>query len=284
MKRLKKSAAMTTIEALVSGAIMVGVIVMSFDVMIAGVKVSNKAVKDSEANKTNRSVLERFVHDVNLSEAIVGRKMIGLIPITSRKDSVTLRQPVFNPDGSKRPNEFMYVTYYFAAVLGNDNFYRVASKSTNGIWGFPQFEMIAENVDDYELKYSRRDTSSYDAGINGFPLMGSDDAAVDSITYPPIGQLRVESLRLGWNGMSYDSRARIDSSPGVQILGNRITANGMAPGTSVSVQYGVDPEWRPSAYQEDSLARIVLLELEIETDNTVDAGVSDLSVMTSCKN
>lgn len=284
MKRFTKTAAMTTIEALVSGAIMVGVIVMSFDVMIAGVKVSNKAVKDSEANTTNRSVLERFVHDVNLSEAIVGRKMIGLIPICSRKDSVTLRQPVFNPDGSKRPNEFMYVTYYFAKVLGKDNFYRTASKSTNGIWGLPQFELIAENVVEYELRYSRRDTSTFDAGVTGFPLLGSDDGAVDSANYPPNGQLRVESLRLGWNGMSYDSRSRIASSPGVQILGNRITATGMGPGTSISVQYGVNPEWRPSNTQEDSFARIVTLELEIESDDTENAGVSELSVSSSCKN
>ncbi|ARU39749.1 hypothetical protein CCB80_00745 [Armatimonadetes bacterium Uphvl-Ar1] len=284
MKRFKKTVGMTTIEALVSGAIMVGVIVMSFDVMIAGVKVSQKAVEDSEANKTNRSVLERFVHDVNLSEAIVGRKMIGLIPICSRKDSVTLRQPVFNPDGSKRPNEFMYVTYYFAKVHGKDNFYRVASKSTNGIWGLPQFELIAENVHKYKLQYSRRDTSTFDAGVTGFPLLGSDDGAVDSANYPPNGQLRVESLRLGWNGMSYDSRSRIASSPGVQILGNRITANGMGPGTSVSVQYGVHPEWRPSLAQEDSYARAVHLDLVIKSKGPKQEGESELSVSSSCKN
>lgn len=284
MKRLKKTAGMTTIEALVSGAIMVGVLVMSFDVMIAGVKVSNKAVKDSEANKTNRSVLERFVQDVNLAEAIVGRKMIGLIPITSRKDSVTLRQPVFNPDGSKRPNEFMYVTYYFAKVLGKDNFYRTASKSTNGIWGLPQCELIAENVYKYNLRYSRRDTSTFDTGITGFPLLGADDGAVDSVAYPSSGQLRVESLRLGWNGKSYDSRSRIASSPGVQILGNRITANGMGPGTSISVQYKVNPEWRPSLAQEDSYARAVHLDLVIKTKGVKDTGESELSVSTSCKN
>ena len=285
MKNRNKQAGMTILEGFVSGGIMVGVIIMSFEVMATGVQVSKKAINESEANEASRTILERFVHDVNMSEAIVARKLVGFVPIESNKDYLVLRQPVFNADGTVRPNESTYITYYQDPFGKKDKFWRMETQQINNGFTMPKFELLHENVNKVDFKYTRQETLNFDPVSNAFPMPGSDDTA-DTNGFPDIGKLKVDALRIGWTGKSYESAKDIKKDPNISISGTQIRVVGMGPGTSIGVKFYLHPKWKLNPAKEEAFANSVHLKLKAHSDDDDDdeTGTSDLKTSATCKN
>lgn len=281
MKRKHLLRGMTTIEFAVSGTIMLGVMVLGFDVMATGVEVTKKAQNDSTANEQNRSTLDKFVKDVQTSEAIMDEFRFGSKHLETSKDEIVLRLPKFTNSGIKLLNEFEIVGYYVDGGSRKDLIRVSAQLSLLGSRNVKS-EVIAKDVHKLDIFYGRNETLTYDYNTGKFYLPEDDKDKFD----PDHNHVRLSRARCSWNGATYNTRQALWSAPGFTISGNRFTLSGASTGDTVDVMYYISPR-KHKKNGFDCLANMAEMHLKLkssETGRESSEGESELMTSANTRN
>lgn len=263
MMRRSKQSGMTTMELVVSGSVMLGVIIMGFDVMLAGVQVSKKASNDSQANEQNRSMIERFNHDVQNSVALIGGKPLLGLGLSSDKERVVLKVPKFDGAGRIIPNSYEIVTYYLS-LSGSKKCIKRSTGNFNGtlVTGLSSPEVVLENVENIQFQFGKATTLSYDTGAAAFLLPGADTTSAD----PNPGKVSLNSLRCSWGRMNLESRANILASPAVVVSGAKIQITGATPGSVVDASYFISSDTTSLLLPVDLDANFVRITAKVKME------------------
>lgn len=283
MRRSKQSG-MTTMELVVSGAVMLGVVVMGFDVMLTGVKVSKKATNDAAANEQNRSLIERFNNDVQNSIAVIGGKPLLGLGISSDKEQVVLKVPKFDAYGRKIANSYELITYYLSSN-SNGKCIKRSTCNYNGLLvsGLSTPEVVVEYVENVKFEYGKATTLTYDTGNSGFLLPGKDNDSSD----PAYGKVSLTSLKCSWGRMLLDTRNQIKSSPAVNISNNKVQISGAVAGSTVDAAFFVSSDTASLLVPVDLDANFVRISAKIkkvEGRNGESTGNSTLITTANLRN
>jgi hypothetical protein len=284
----RKNRAMTTMEALVSGSIMVGVIVMSFEVMVTGAKMSQKATNDSTANEESRSGLEQLVKDVQNAEAIVASKVVGSIPLTSGANRVILRLPKFDANGKVRGNEYEYIAYYAITLDGKTALKRISATEVNGNMGMPTApKTIVDDLKQLDFHYLTKTEISFDPMQNGFVLPGTDV----NKKRPAPTEVSVESISSSLLGGTLGSRSAVNADAKVLKSGNLIKIETAKVGDTITATFYVNHGKKKCPLMEDSLSNTLSVRVQTKRDDDGDSddvdetdGSGDLTATATCRN
>lgn len=265
MRRSKKSG-MTTFELMVSGGVMLGVIVMGFDVMLAGVQVSKKASNDSQANEQNRSLLEVFTRDVQSATSIEGGLNLGIVSLASDKDQVILKVPKFDPQGRRIANKFQLIGYYISSK-GSGKCIKRMTSDYNGLTvsNVSSPEIVLSNLKEVEFSYGITENISYDSVFDTFHLPG-DDTKDDT---PGSGNVHLMKVRCSWDSTTLDGRPAIDAS-GLKFTTCGFRYGSPAAGDSVQATYMVSPNLRKSLLSSELKANFVKIKVEVKKNDDDD--------------
>ncbi len=277
----RKNKGMTIAECVVSGGVMLMVIVMSFEVMVAGTKVSTKAANNSEANEESRSVLEQFTKDVNRSDAIISYVQVGARSLYSKNEAIVIRAPKFNNNGSVRPNEYEYIIYYSSGEA-RKQLIRQTISNIKGSWkSWSPKDVVVDDLLKVNFSYFRHTALSFDSQKNGYVL---PYPLTDSVNPP---QNRVSLLRLDapWINLSTQGLKAIKANSNISLSSDLIKIVGQSPSSSPYVSIGVNPCTRKSPPSSASLANGVRLTLVTRNaKGSRNAGESELSTIVTLKN
>ncbi len=272
---------MTTMEFAVSSTIMVGVMVLSFDVMATGVQITKKAQNDSTANEQNRSTLDKFVKDVQTSEAIMEEFRFGSENLKTSKDEIVLRLPKFNAGGVKLLGQYEIVGYYVKNGPRKDLVRVSAQVNLFTAYGVKS-EVIARDVHKLNFYYGRNETLSYDYSTGKFYLPNDDKDKFDV----DHNHVRLSRARCSWNGATYNTRAALWGAPGFSISGKKFTLSGATNGDTVDVMYYISPK-KLKNNGIDCKANMAELHLKLksaETGRAMSEGESELMTSASTRN
>jgi hypothetical protein len=283
MRRSKKSG-MTTMELVVSGSVMLGVIIMGFDVMLAGVQVSKKASNDSQANEQNRSMIERFNHDVQNSIAVMGGTPLLGLGITSDKERVVLKVPKFDAAGRKIANSYQLISYYLSSS-GKGKCIKRSTCNYNGLLvsGLSTAEVVLDNLEDIQFQFGKATTLTYDTGASAFLLPGKDADKSD----PDQGKVSLTSLKCSWGRMLLDTRDQIKSSPAVSISNNKVQITGALAGSTADAAFFISSDVSSLLVPVDLDANFVRITAKVkksEGRNGESTGQSTLITTASLRN
>lgn len=276
--RRSKQAAFTTMELMVSGAVMLGVIIMGFDVMLAGVQVSQKASNDTQVNEENRALLEKFTQDVQSATAIeAGLNLLGLINLTSAQQQIVLKVPKFDRSGRRLTSQYQMVTYYVKTQGSNKSLVRTTC-NYNGLLvsGVSSEEVVLKNVKDIKFSYGRSETITYDQLSNSFPLPGFDTNNEN----PNLGQVHVTRIRCSWDNAVFDGRSAVSSS-GVKWDGSSFIIGTRAAGDTVDVSYFINPSLKKSLLSSEMNANFVKIWVQAKKDSSNGSGSESTMVSTA---
>lgn len=282
--RRSKRSGMTTMELVVSGTVMLGVVVMGFDVMLTGVKVSKKATNDAAVNEQNRSLVERFNNDVQNSIAVIGGKPLLGLGISSDKEQVVLKVPKFDAYGRRIANSYELISYYLS-TNGNGNCIKRSTCNYNGLLvsGLSTPEVVVEYVENVKFEYGKATTLTYDTGNSGFLLPGTDNDSSD----PAYGKVSLTSMKCSWGRMVLDTRNQIKSSPAVNISNNKVQISGAVAGSTVDAAFFVSSDTASLLVPVDLNANFVRITAKIkkvEGRNGESTGNSTLITTASLRN
>jgi len=281
--RRSKQAGMTTMELVVSGSVMLGVIVMGFDVMLAGVQVSKKASNESQVNEQNRSMLEGFTRDVQSAESIYAGLNLGIINLTTDKDQVVLKVPKFDAAGRSIANKYQMVTYYISSQ-GSRKCIKRTTADYNGllVTNVSTPEIVLSDLKEVEFSYGKTETIPYDVGQDTFWLPASD---TDS-TEPSLGFVHLTQVKCSWDGSTLGNRVAIDGS-GLKFSGAGFRYGTPVAGDSIEATYMVNPGLRKSLLSSEVNANFVKIKTivkKVEGKNGVSNAESTMISTASLRN
>lgn len=240
---------MSTAEMMVSGAILCGVVVLSFETMVTSVKISADSVDTTSPQQLARTGLDMLTKDIQSADMSYGKRSVSGIPVHSTDNDLWLRQPVRDMMGNVVPGQKRIVRYFLKGSSGSEapnNVYResytvqgstVVSSSTS--------KKVMTNVQDLTFDY--RGTAVISPAISGVPMIATP-VPFGSLPKNAVVQLRKVKNRSKGIDINYDNQ-RITNQGSVVVLGNN---NLLFPGAlgatdKFDIEYRVDPQYNRNA-------------------------------------
>lgn len=268
--RMKRLAGLTTAEFMVSAGVMLGLTVLTFDVMVAGAKVSTTSANESNETQEARIVTDEMMKDASEGSAILSSINVPLLgTVNSSDETVIITAPAFDATGKKIANTETILAYQVVKSNGKKSLYKFVTKRRLGlIIGAVVREIVKEDLDDIEIRFGRMQTLTYDPITNSFPLPGPDkDKEEDPKT------ISIHKIRAPWANLALDTREKIKASGRVVLEKNAIEMRGPIPANStIDVFFYVNPKLtKPNT--SEMLAN--MLEITLETKKQSEKGGSD---------
>lgn len=254
--RRKKSRGFTVLELVISGTIMVAVIMISFDVMLTGVKISRASMDAS----TSRNQARAGIDDIKLT-LDQGKGMMASVtsgPKTLFADDSRyffVRKPAIGPGGHVLDDKDEVVMYLLMPALKPEHGPNVLVRQTvyvNGITPVSTEERktLMTNVDSMRVRYFASRTIS--------PTLSTYLLPGDVVNTKPVGsQVRIFEMIAPWHSLRVRSNRTSEESEGLNVLS--IGADIKVVGNVVSIDV-------PSI-----LAKPVDFVLEVDGRNVADA-------------
>ena len=234
-KRSKRSG-MSTMEMAVSGAILTGMIVLSFETMVTGAKLSAQSVKKEEVTSEGRTAAATLEQDIKLADASLKNYSYGE-SIKSDEKELVLRIPKFDVNGAVVPGNYTIVGYKLKKAadpkFGDQLIRWTADYSTSSNKApFKNPQILASNVKKLDFCYYSDQTIAK-SGI-GFPLPGpitldkpeGKEIRIIKASAPWAG---VNLLNLDVNGTPLALTLTQLLSSGMTLVGNTVVKTGLIP-------------------------------------------------------
>jgi len=167
---------MTTAEFMVSAGVMLGLTVLTFDVMVAGAKVSSTSAKESGETQESRVAADEMMKEASEGSAILSSLNVPIFgTINSCDKTVIISAPAYDASGNRIANTDQLTIYQVLTVSGKKCLYKFPARRRLGlILSVSNRTLIKEDVEDVEIRFGRMQTLSYDPLTNSFPLPGPD--------------------------------------------------------------------------------------------------------------
>lgn len=226
---------------------MVGVVVLSFETMLTGVKVSQTSTSHSAQSNDARAAFNQLTSDLRLAEKVITEYKKGSIDGVSGADKITLRVPVFNPAGRRVVGQWKIVNYFLKPVAGDDGPYNLI-RTTGDVNGNANpnnvtSTNIATNIGNLKLDYFLQQSIPVTGSAVIFP------ATVTTAT-PTGNAMRIFEVKAPWAGLNLT-----DSVDGT--IGNGIpTLNLALAGITVLGSGLVTPVLAPAGSKVDMLFQV----------------------------
>ncbi len=171
-----RRAGMTTAEFMVSAGVMLGLTVLTFDVMVAGAKVSSTSAKESGETQESRVAADEMMKEASEGSAILSSLNVPIFgTINSCDKTVIISAPAYDASGNRIANTDQLTIYQVLTVSGKKCLYKFPARRRLGlILSVSNRTLIKEDVEDVEIRFGRMQTLSYDPLTNSFPLPGPD--------------------------------------------------------------------------------------------------------------
>lgn len=264
---------MTTAEFMVSAGVMLGLTVLTFDVMVAGAQVSKIS-----ANESNETQEARMATDEVMKEASEGIGIMASLNVPvfgtvhSDKDTAIISSPAYDTSGNRLPDTDDLTVYQVLEHNGKKCLYKFPARRRNGfILSVSSRKLVKEDLDHIEFRFGRMMTLTYDPVSNSFPLPGPDRDDVRGV-----GTISIHKLRAPWANLSLDTRKKIEDSGRVVLEKNVLEIKGpIPPGATVDVFFYVNPKLtKPNTSAMDAN----MLEVKMRTKRQNERGSDEADV------
>lgn len=254
---------MSAIEASISSCIFVAVVIMSFETMATGAKLSSATVLADEANGNIENALEDMDKEMRKGRYVITSYTGGGYTYQSNANEVAFIIPDFK-DGLPKPDEYKIISYKIVPEPSKDGPFillEVKTNVKNNKADAPHFDKIAKNVKEIKFGYRQKLSLTPQSGKFQFPTNITFGAPVGS----QIQLLHLKSDKACINAGKQDKK--IDD-PGIKIselLSNGLVALGsdlvavLPPpaGTILDATGRVNPGYQPNATKPYNLANLV---------------------------
>lgn len=260
---------MTTIEMSISGGIFVGIIVMSFQTMLAGAKLSSNTVASDQTREQVEKSQKALDKDLDASSKLVASFTGTGYTHTSTPNKISMLVPKINGKVIST-TEFEVITYSLVPEVGKDGpnlLIRTETKVKSGKSDAPMEHKVAKNVKSLTVEYTKAFSITPSAGKVSLP------AAIS--TGKPVGaQMQILGISCAPAGIQAgSSRVTINQSgvSALDLLANGLTMIGadllpslaLPANAVVDLVSRVDPSYKPVPAEPQNLANQVTYKIVI---------------------
>ncbi|MCB0824796.1 MAG: hypothetical protein KDC26_01285 [Armatimonadetes bacterium] len=263
MKRLTKRAGLTTMEVAVASTVMVGVVYMSFDVMLKSVKVSAGAMQATQTNDDLRTGMDSLINSIRTADMVLSTHTADQTVDTS-KENLLIKKPVFNALGNRIANQSQVVWYYYQSTSDKKKkpgiiYARTSTINGSTIGNFSAPREIVYNVEKVTWTYRyMAQVRVASAGIT-VPLNFNASSSGASATNAQIIKMKSSAI-----GLNVDVPGNVGVLP--PVAANVVTLPGLAQaGTVIDIEAKVDPRYAPLA-GGGSLINIVDMKVKFKKE------------------
>ncbi|MCA0359713.1 MAG: hypothetical protein LCH41_01530 [Armatimonadetes bacterium] len=270
LKQRCRRAGVTTAEFVVSAGVMLGLTVLTFDVMIAGAQVSKTSANESDQTQEARMATDEMMKEASDGAAILSSLHVPLFgTIHSSDQTVIISSPAYDTSGKRIADTDDITVYQVLEVNDKKCLYKFPARRRFGvIISISSRKLVKEDLDDIKFRFGRMATLTYDPVSRSFPLPGRDMENPN-----PPGSISIQKLRAPWASLSLDTREKIEDSGRVTLERNVLEMRGFIPSTAtIDVFFYVNPKLtKPSSSEMDAN----MLEIKMRTKKQNERGRDD---------
>lgn len=273
IKRRCRRAGMTTAEFMVSAGVMLGLTVLTFDVMVAGAQVSKTSANESNETQEARMATDEVMNEASEAEGIMSSLNVPVFgTVHSDQDTAIISSPAYDASGNRLPDTDDLTVYQVLEHNGKKCLYKFPARRRNGlILSVSSRKLVKEDLDHIEFRFGRMMTLTYDPVSNSFPLPGPDRGDVRGVR-----TISIQKLRAPWANLSLDTRKKIEDSGRVVLEKNVLEIKGPIPtDATVDVFFYVNPKLtKPNSSAMDAN----MLEVKMRTKKQNERGSDEADV------
>lgn len=270
---------------MVSGAILCGVVVMSFQVMVTSAKLSTAPLDTSSTIQVAQTGMHQITSEIQDANFAYGRKSVGGVMLVSGPEELALRSPVRDMAGRLVPDEFKVVRFFLKETPGfnapNTLFQETKHYRGSSVVG-SLTEPVIVNVG--ALKFD------YDGVVNSLPHTNGEvrlpfaaSTETPRATTVKVSKVMVKGEEFAvaaargddddddrWNWRRRPKTTSSGSRSTVTVQGDRMTFNkALAPEDRVDVEYQLDPGHAANADGANS-ATLITVTVELAKKGKAD--------------